>query len=142
MLKNYRKPSNDDNDDDFEKYGINIKTKKFFKKINKNLNNEYVKFLAELIITLNFFKIDYVLIYGSLLGCYRHGGFIPNDDDIDIAINLKDHDKLMKINSDRFDIINGYYPNSDCYKSINDYYKIKKKKEKSLDWFAVAKKKI
>ena len=37
-------------------------------------------------------KIPYALSFGSALGLYNYGGFIPWDDDGDIAINYDDYD--------------------------------------------------
>ncbi len=48
-------------------------------------------------------SIKYYIIAGSLLGAQRHKGFIPWDDDIDIAMLREDYEHFRAVFNDSFD---------------------------------------
>jgi len=53
--------------------------------------------LEKTVTILNHHQIDYWVTCATLLGAVRHEGVIPLDDDLDLAIWIKDFDRLMAL---------------------------------------------
>lgn len=71
-------------------------------------------------------NIPYFLFGGSALGAVRHGGFIPWDDDLDIALYSDDYDKFISMAKNELDP-NKYYLQEGLIDWTEDYTKIKLK---------------
>ncbi len=61
------------------------------------LHSVEVEILDYVVDICNEYDLKYCLVYGTALGAYRHQGFIPWDDDIDIAMPYEDYCRLKSI---------------------------------------------
>ena len=66
------------------------------KELNK-LQKELLSMMKEIDKICKENKIEYFILGGTFIGAVRHTGFIPWDDDIDIAMDRKNYDKFLNI---------------------------------------------
>ena len=71
--------------------------KKFDSELLRNLQLTLASMLDEIVRICDKHNLQYFLIGGTLLGAARHKGFIPWDDDLDIAMPRNDYEKFQKI---------------------------------------------
>ena len=62
----------------------------------EEVHNIQVEMLSDLDEFCKKIGISYTMIGGTMLGAIRHQGFIPWDDDIDIAMSMGDFDELVR----------------------------------------------
>lgn len=70
-----------------------IKATGFLRKLQLH-TLEMLKFIIKVFDKHGF---DYWLDFGTLIGAYRHGGFIPWDDEIDISMPRSDFEEFLKV---------------------------------------------
>ena len=63
----------------------------------KRLQGEILSILDDFTAICDRYHLEYFGIAGTGIGAIRHRGFIPWDDDIDIAMPRKDFERLIKI---------------------------------------------
>lgn len=61
------------------------------------IKTELLNSLREIDMFLKKNNIQYSIMSGTMLGCIRHGGFIPWDDDIDIGMLRTEYNKLLNL---------------------------------------------
>lgn len=62
----------------------------------KKVWNEELAILETIVNVCNKYNINYSMAGGTLLGIVRHNGYIPWDDDIDIAMKRNEYEKFLK----------------------------------------------
>ncbi len=72
-----------------------MKETKYTPELLKRVQNTELGILKDFIRVADAHEIDWFLVFGSALGAVRHQGFIPWDDDIDVAILRKDYKKFL-----------------------------------------------
>ncbi len=83
-------------------------------KIESAMNDNHAELLQgykDIAEVLNRHGITFYGMYGTALGALRHNGFIPWDDDLDLAVYSDDLDEINKVLSEELDPEKYYYHN-------------------------------
>ena len=82
-------------------------------KINKNTIKRLYEMLSKVTSLFELKNIEYWVDGGTLLGAVRHSGIIPWDDDLDISIQYKNRNKIIKLEKELnklgFGLVESYF---------------------------------
>lgn len=87
---------------------------------DKEIKVELTNLFVHIDEILKVYNLQYSIMSGTFLGTVRHGGFIPWDDDIDIAMQREEYDKFIElINAGALEdyglVASGYEVNKDFW---------------------------
>lgn len=88
----------------------------------EKLRSVELEILDEIVRICDKYDITYFLAYGTLLGAIRHKGFIPWDDDIDIAMSREDYNKFK----------------DKCKNELDDKYFLQNPETEPLYWMGIS----
>ena len=61
------------------------------------LHSVHLQILRDFIQVCKKYNLNYFVVYGTAIGAVRHSGFIPWDDDVDVAMLREDYEKFIKV---------------------------------------------
>lgn len=68
----------------------------------RDIQSAALDVLLDFVRVCDFLELTYYISGGTYLGAVRHKGFIPWDDDVDVAMPRKDYDKLLSCGDELF----------------------------------------
>ncbi|OCN05558.1 hypothetical protein A4S06_08305 [Erysipelotrichaceae bacterium MTC7] len=71
--------------------------KQYDEKVLRKLQLAQLEILKDFIRICDKYDLTYFMYAGSAIGVVRHNGFIPWDDDVDVAMSRSDYDKFMEV---------------------------------------------
>ena len=86
-----------------------VKDKEYDPEDLKHLQELLLMILKDFITFCDDHEITYFIDGGSTLGCVRHQGFIPWDDDVDVILFRDQYDKFLEYRDefdDKYEILN------------------------------------
>ena len=63
----------------------------------EEIHEELLEQLKDIVAVCDRYGIQYNLMCGTLLGCIRHKGFIPWDDDVDLLMTREEFTKFRQV---------------------------------------------
>lgn len=75
----------------------NVEYKEYEPEVLKKLQKVQTEILEDYIKVCEKYNLTYFMLGGTGIGVVRHQGFIPWDDDIDVAMPREDYDRFMEV---------------------------------------------